>query len=224
MTVDACTTADTCAAGTCVGGAPPDCDDANVCTDDSCDPASGCFFTNNDTPCNDNIFCNGSDTCHEGICSLHTGNPCNDDGLYCNGEEYCDEVNAICLSSGNPCALLCDEDDDECYSPQTTTTTSVLSTTTIPLQNNVVAVFPPSETVSSEEILEFTAVTKINGTEIESTYSWEIVSASTIESSIDQETGRFSAGNNYTSTQVTDIVKVTDIIYDLTSTAEVITC
>ena len=26
---------------------PPNCDDANVCTDDSCDPATGCVNANN---------------------------------------------------------------------------------------------------------------------------------------------------------------------------------
>ena len=50
---DACTTADTCAGGACVGGAPPDCDDANVCTDDSCDPATGCVNANNTASCDD---------------------------------------------------------------------------------------------------------------------------------------------------------------------------
>jgi len=29
--------------------------------------------------CNDGLFCNGSDTCDEGDCSLHTGNPCDED-------------------------------------------------------------------------------------------------------------------------------------------------
>ena len=39
---DACTETDTCAGGTCVGGAAPDCDDSNVCTDDFCDTTTGC--------------------------------------------------------------------------------------------------------------------------------------------------------------------------------------
>ena len=37
-----CTTDDSCATGTCVGGPPRDCDDGNPCTVDSCDPVSGC--------------------------------------------------------------------------------------------------------------------------------------------------------------------------------------
>jgi cysteine-rich repeat protein len=42
---DACTTADTCAAGACVGGPPPDCDDADPCTAESCDAITGCEHT-----------------------------------------------------------------------------------------------------------------------------------------------------------------------------------
>jgi hypothetical protein len=37
----ACTTA-TCEAAACVGGSPPDCNDFDPCTIDSCDPAEGC--------------------------------------------------------------------------------------------------------------------------------------------------------------------------------------
>jgi hypothetical protein len=39
---DACTTADACSGGACVGGAPPTCDDQNPCTDDSCVSPGGC--------------------------------------------------------------------------------------------------------------------------------------------------------------------------------------
>src|SRR5207253_4317059 len=36
---NACTTADVCTAGACVGGPALGCNDGNLCTDDSCDPA-----------------------------------------------------------------------------------------------------------------------------------------------------------------------------------------
>jgi uncharacterized delta-60 repeat protein len=40
---DACTDGDACdGAGTCVGGTPVDCDDGDLCTQDTCDPATGC--------------------------------------------------------------------------------------------------------------------------------------------------------------------------------------
>lgn len=45
----ACTTADTCQAGACVGGPLLDCDDGNACTQDSCNPGSG-LCVNDATP------------------------------------------------------------------------------------------------------------------------------------------------------------------------------
>ncbi|MFQ5479588.1 MAG: hypothetical protein ACE5E4_13345, partial [Candidatus Binatia bacterium] len=65
---DACTTADTCAGGICMGGAPRDCDDLNVCTDDSCDPVSGCINTDNTGTCDDGDLCTVLDTCSGGVC------------------------------------------------------------------------------------------------------------------------------------------------------------
>ncbi len=44
---NACTSSDTCVTGTCTGGPAVNCDDANPCTDDACDPATGCTHTNN---------------------------------------------------------------------------------------------------------------------------------------------------------------------------------
>jgi hypothetical protein len=38
-----CTVLDTCTNGSCVGGAPLDCDDQNPCTADGCDGIGGCF-------------------------------------------------------------------------------------------------------------------------------------------------------------------------------------
>lgn len=46
---NACTIEDVCSAGVCVG-APLDCDDGNVCTDDTCDPVIGCVHTKNFLP------------------------------------------------------------------------------------------------------------------------------------------------------------------------------
>jgi len=51
---NACTVSDQCdGSGTCVpGSAAANCDDANVCTTDSCDPATGCVHT-----CNTGVTC-----------------------------------------------------------------------------------------------------------------------------------------------------------------------
>ena len=42
---NACTTTDTCIAGVCTGGLPPNCDDRDVCTLDACVPTTGCTHT-----------------------------------------------------------------------------------------------------------------------------------------------------------------------------------
>ncbi len=68
-----------------------------------------------DADCDDGLFCNGFETCEEGMCA--DGNdPCPDDGLFCNGEETCYEENDECLSSGNPClpGEECDEENNRC--------------------------------------------------------------------------------------------------------------
>jgi len=66
---NACTLADRCASGTCVGGGARSCDDGNVCTHDTCNAASGCRFTNNVDPCNDLNPGTWGDRCSAGICA-----------------------------------------------------------------------------------------------------------------------------------------------------------
>lgn len=39
---DACNGEETCQSGVCVAGTPPDCDDGDVCTHDTCDTVAGC--------------------------------------------------------------------------------------------------------------------------------------------------------------------------------------
>src|SRR5213078_3005878 len=86
---NACTTADTCAGGVCVGGPAPNCNDANVCTDDSCDPATGCVNTPNTAACDDLNPCTSGDTCAASVCA---GTPntlsCND-GNACTTADTC---------------------------------------------------------------------------------------------------------------------------------------
>ena len=89
-----------------------DCDDNNPCTYDDCDPYPYCtWFPSYLGPCDDGLYCNGSDTCGEddGLCSLHEGNPC-------------------------PEGTVCNEDTDSCDansgSSTTTTSTQISSTTT----------------------------------------------------------------------------------------------
>jgi hypothetical protein len=44
------------------------CDDANVCTGDSCAPATGCVHSNNTAACNDGNACTVGDACLGGSC------------------------------------------------------------------------------------------------------------------------------------------------------------
>ena len=52
------------------------CDDENLCTDDSCSVLNECAHLPNALPCDDGSFCNGADTCAGGSCSIHPGDPC----------------------------------------------------------------------------------------------------------------------------------------------------
>jgi len=94
---NACTTNDTCTNGACVGGPPPNCDDGNVCTDDGCDPATGCTHVNNNAPCSDNNACTTGDACSNGACvggpppDCNDNDVCTDDG--CNQASGCTHTN-----------------------------------------------------------------------------------------------------------------------------------
>ena len=63
----ACTAADTCRFGECVG-IPVSCDDGNPCTDDLCDPGLGCLHNYNTAGCDDGQPCTVLDHCDNGLC------------------------------------------------------------------------------------------------------------------------------------------------------------
>jgi hypothetical protein len=128
-----CNGADTCAAGACTvhpgdpctGGTECNktCDetakncfdaattacttDSNACTDDFCDGAGACAHTNNTAPCDDGVFCNGTETCGSGTCN-HTGDPCVG-GAECNNT--CNEGAKTCFK---PAASACTSDGNVC--------------------------------------------------------------------------------------------------------------
>ena len=77
-----CTTLDVCSAGQCIGLAALSCNDGNPCTDNSCNPATGCVFTQDDTnACSDGNSCTTADHCLAGSC-VGTSISC-DDGDTC---------------------------------------------------------------------------------------------------------------------------------------------
>ncbi|MBI2436492.1 MAG: putative metal-binding motif-containing protein [Candidatus Magasanikbacteria bacterium] len=97
-----CTALDECEAGIC-GGLMAICDDANPCTNDSCDPETGCVFTNNSNPCDDGDVCTVNDTCIGGVC-LGNPNDC-DDGEFCT-TDTCDQEAQECVHSAFVCPTI----------------------------------------------------------------------------------------------------------------------
>jgi hypothetical protein len=80
----------------------PDCNDGNLCTNDSCSGGL-CVHTSNVLPCDDGLFCTAVDTCVSGVC-VGAGDSCPSDP-FCN-----ENLNACveCLGAGdcddaNPC-------------------------------------------------------------------------------------------------------------------------
>ena len=76
---DACTTGTSCSNGLCGGGKPLDCNDGNPCTDDSCDPTSGCLHGANAASCDDGDPCTSTDTCKAGVCAGVPNRSCQGD-------------------------------------------------------------------------------------------------------------------------------------------------
>jgi hypothetical protein len=102
---NACTVNDTCQAGFCTAGAPRVCDDNNECTQDTCDPATGCVHTPlTGTPCETGNKCT-ADTCDNGVCKQ--GPP----SVTCPQCQVCDPDRGTCVNLANGTAC---EDGDVC--------------------------------------------------------------------------------------------------------------
>ncbi len=93
--------------------------------------------------CDDGLFCNGAETCHDGQCQAGTppcaaGQACDedhdqcvpichtdadcDDGAFCNGAETCEVNTRLCHAGADPCpdAPFCDEEANACSTVCTT--------------------------------------------------------------------------------------------------------
>ncbi len=91
-----CSTVDVCGSGVCLGTTPLVCDDSNDCTDDSCVPATGCVFTDDDSnACTDNNACT-ADECLSGTCVSTPDFDC-DDGDQCT-IDTCDPSDGSCIN------------------------------------------------------------------------------------------------------------------------------
>jgi M6 family metalloprotease-like protein len=103
---NACTSSDTCNAGTCTG-TPYSCDDGNVCTTDSCNGDGTCAHAANSLPCDDGVACTTGDVCSGGACNgvaygCNDGNPCTTDS--CNGAGGCSFANnSLSCDDGSSC-------------------------------------------------------------------------------------------------------------------------
>ncbi len=115
---DACTYESFCLDGICGGGSNYECTDGNECTDDSCDPATGCAFVNNAVACDDGNECTSGDVCSAGICFGQPGEcPCESNldcqmvgGDLCSYDEM-DCVDGFCTVTG-AVDVLCDNSQD----------------------------------------------------------------------------------------------------------------
>jgi hypothetical protein len=106
-----CNGADTCSGGLCSqhgGSACPGVDGDADCTESCSDSAEGCTGNDpNGAPCDDGIFCNGADTCLNGACSQHAGNPCPGADGDANCSESCSEASDACTApdtNGSACS------------------------------------------------------------------------------------------------------------------------
>ena len=138
-----CNGEEVCQGVICSVSQPPNCDDGNICTDDTCLPETGCLNTPNQVACDDGEFCTLNDSCFQGACvgsaspcqvecltecdeeqdacvASPPNKPCTDDGQFCNGMEFCNGVGE-CISPGSECeeegCRHCNESADNCFDP-----------------------------------------------------------------------------------------------------------
>eukprot|EP00288_Rhodomonas_lens_P018483 CAMPEP_0177702198 /NCGR_PEP_ID=MMETSP0484_2-20121128/7011_1 /TAXON_ID=354590 /ORGANISM="Rhodomonas lens, Strain RHODO" /LENGTH=734 /DNA_ID=CAMNT_0019213471 /DNA_START=83 /DNA_END=2283 /DNA_ORIENTATION=+ len=131
---DFCDGAETCVGGVCVDGTAPcagqQCDEtADTCvecladTDCSgatpvCDGNGVCVACLANADCDNNVFCDGVETCNTATNTCQSGSaPTCDDGKWCNGAETCDAASDTCVAGAAQCqgvGKMCDESGDAC--------------------------------------------------------------------------------------------------------------
>ena len=100
-----CSENDLCQNGACKAGNTKDCGDSNACTDDSCDPITGCANTNNQAACEDGNPCTINDKCAGGTCKTGSQKACTD-GSACT-DDKCNAITGACEFPNN--AASCDD-------------------------------------------------------------------------------------------------------------------
>lgn len=113
----ACTEKEACSGGKCTGGVSVVCDDGNICSDNTCNPDTGCVFISNNVTCTDGNACTDVDTCNKGNCIA--GKSCSDGNL-CT-LDVCD-VKTGCTFTTSSC-----DDGDACTTDSCNTSTGACS-------------------------------------------------------------------------------------------------
>ena len=106
-----CTVAEVCDNGTCGDGVARDCDfGADSCNAGTCDETNGCVIEPlaDGSPCNDNLFCTGVDTCSDGECVGAPRN-CASEAEACQVSLRCDEELDICVTQNAGLGTTCDD-------------------------------------------------------------------------------------------------------------------
>lgn len=85
-----------------------------------------CDLQPDGSPCNDYIFCNGTDTCFNQQCAVHSGDPCNAAGVcgHCNEmtDTCADPIDTPCTDDANPCTRDVCDGSGACAHPDLTLT------------------------------------------------------------------------------------------------------
>ena len=112
-----CTSGDACKSGACAAGQTVGCDDGNPCTNDACDPTTGCTHSANSAPCDaDGDACTTPDLCVDKVCTAGAKKSC-DDGQLCTVDS-CDKKTGLCVNDGAAMAgKACDADGTLCTGP-----------------------------------------------------------------------------------------------------------
>ncbi len=105
---DLCTTGDKCQLGECAGSGELPCFDGNGCTNDGCDPITGCQFVANSADCDDGNPCTLGDHCSAGTCKASKTLVCNDDNV-CTADSCDPAAGCLYLPVSGSC-----EDGDIC--------------------------------------------------------------------------------------------------------------
>ena len=117
-----CTINDECLAGVCTGGPLLDCNDDNLCTNDTCAYEGGCYHSPLINPwyCDDGEPCTKADKCLNGACQgnmLPDGTACADNDA-CTVNDVC--ASGTCLGTAAANGAPCDDGDscsslDQCF-------------------------------------------------------------------------------------------------------------